>query len=214
MIIIDNGDVVELGEDFIRTNGKVPSGIELVDTSRSGIVNDKVLKERRQLAGDGVVTVATAVDSTGKLLTRPELHLRGVVTTVDRAELQAKCRDTVEAALRDRWVDFARPLGDRGEIHVDWAGLQYQVERELHRLLRKELQSNPLLVFLMQTPDGESDALPVATPATSASTTPAASKTAGAKAANTKTATKADAAPPEEPVATGRRKRRVSAMAS
>jgi ribonuclease J len=203
MIIIDNGDVVELGEDFLRTNGKVPAGIELVDTSRSGIVNDKVLKERRQLAGDGVMTIATAVDGAGKLMTKPEVHLRGVVTTIDRGQLQAKVRDTIEGLLRDRWTDFARPLGDNGEIHVDWAGLQYQIERDLQRMLRKEVQSNPLLVFLMQTPEQEAPVI--------SSGNSAAAKAPVTKAAPPKPTPEPS---PEEPSTTGRRKRRVGAMAS
>lgn len=151
MVIINNGDVVELTETAIRIGGKVSSGIELVDTSRSGIVNDKVLKERQQLAGDGIVTVAAAVDWEGQLLTKPEVHLRGVVTSVDRIELQTKIRDVVEFVLRDRWTDFARPLGEGASLEIDWVGLQVQIERELQRMLRRELQSNPLLVFLMQT---------------------------------------------------------------
>ncbi len=200
MIIIDNGDVVELGEDFLRTNGKVPSGIELVDTSRSGIVNDKVLKERRQLAGDGVITIATSVDVEGKLITKPEVHLRGVVTTIDRGQLQTKVRDTIENLLRDRWSELARPLGDNGEIHIDWAGLQYQVERDLQRMLRKEVQSNPLLVFLMQTPEQEAPVISSRSPVT-------------VSAPVIKTPEPApEPAPEEQP--TGRRKRRVGAMAS
>jgi ribonuclease J len=149
MVIIDNGDVVELGKDSIRKNGKVPAGIELVDTSRSGVVNEKVLKERQHLAGDGLVTVAATVTGDGALFAKPEVHLRGVVSTVDRAQLQVKVQEAIETVLRDRWKEFARP--DQPE--VDWAGLQVQLEREIHRLLRRELQSSPLLVFLMQNPE-------------------------------------------------------------
>lgn len=151
MVIIDNGDVVELTKTEIRKAGKVPSGIELVDTSRSGIVNDRVLKERQQLAGDGVVTIAASVTLEGRLFAKPDLHLRGVVTSADPAQLGLRVQDTIEAVLRDRWSEFARPLDNQTE--VDWAGLEVQIERELHRLLRRELQSNPLLVFLMQTPE-------------------------------------------------------------
>jgi ribonuclease J len=149
MVIIDNGDVVELGKDSIRKNGKVPAGIELVDTSRSGVVNEKVLKERQHLAGDGLVTVAATVTGDGALFAKPEVHLRGVVSTIDRAQLQVKVQEAIETVLRDRWKEFARP--DQPE--VDWAGLQVQLEREIHRLLRRELQSSPLLVFLMQNPE-------------------------------------------------------------
>ncbi len=149
MVIIDNGDVVELTETAIRVAGKVPSGIELVDTSRSGVVDDKVLRERQHLAGDGVITIAAVIDWEGRLLTKPEVHLRGVVSSISRTELQTRVTVTIEQVLRDRWSEFARPFDD-GEVDVDRVGLQTQIERELVRMLRKELQSNPMLVFLMQ----------------------------------------------------------------
>ncbi len=151
MVIIDNGDVIELGKDSIRKAGKVPAGIELVDTSRSGMVNDKVLKERQQLAGDGIVTIAATIDGEGRLFSKPEVHLRGVVSAIERPVLQSKAEEAISAVLRDRWKDFTREL--EGHIETDWAGLQVQIERELHRLLKRELQSNPLLVFLMQNPE-------------------------------------------------------------
>lgn len=151
MVIVDNGDVVELSEESIgigRT--KVPSGIQLVDNT--GVVHDNVLKERQQLAEDGVVTVAAAVDWDGKLVAKPEVHLRGVVTSVERSLLQKLVHSTIEDILRDRWQEFARTF-DTDELDVDWVGLQVQIEQSLQRLVRRELQSRPLLVFLMQTPD-------------------------------------------------------------
>lgn len=151
MVIIDNGDVVELTKTEIRKAGKVPAGIELVDTSRSGIVNDRVLKERQQLAGDGVVTIAASVNIDGRLFAKPDVHLRGVVTSIDPVQLNTRVQETIEAVLRDRWSEFARTIDNQTE--VDWEGLEVQIERELHRLLRRELQSNPLLVFLMQNPE-------------------------------------------------------------
>ncbi|WNZ44647.1 ribonuclease J [Leptolyngbya boryana CZ1] len=151
MVIIDNGDVVELTKDSIRKAGKVKAGIELVDTSRSGMVDDRVLKERQQLAGDGVVTVAAAVTNEGRLFSKPDVHLRGVVTSVNPEQLRTRIQDAIEAVLSDRWKEFYSTF--EGRIEIDWAGLEVQIEREIHRLLRRELQSNPLLVFLMQTPD-------------------------------------------------------------
>jgi ribonuclease J len=151
MVIIENGDVVELGKDFIRKGEKVPSGIELMDTSRSGIVNDRVLQERQHLAGDGVVTVAATVTKEGKLFATPEVHLHGVVSAVDRGVLQGKIQTVIESTLGGRWGEFARPMS--GGMEIDWAGLQIQLEREAQRVLKRELQSNPLLVFMMQNPE-------------------------------------------------------------
>lgn len=149
MVIIDNGNIVELTPDSIAIAGKVPSGIQLVDNS--GIVHDDVMKERQQLAEDGVVTVAAAVDNNGKLLVKPDIHLRGVVTAVDKALIQSLIQRRIETTLSDRWSEFARNFDGKPEI--DWEGLRNQIERDLDRLCRRELQSRPLVVFLLQTPE-------------------------------------------------------------
>jgi ribonuclease J len=155
MVIIDNGDTVELTETAIRKGEKVPAGIELIDTSRSGVVTSKVLQERQQIAGDGVVSVVATVTEAGKLFAKPEMHLRGVVTSIDRGMLQTRIQESIAVVLNERWSEFGRKLPGAGQVEVDWAGLQVQLEREVSRLLRRELQSNPLLVFLMQSPDAE-----------------------------------------------------------
>jgi ribonuclease J len=148
MVIINNGDVVELTQNSLRVADKVPSGIELVD--RAGIVKAHVLQERQQLAEDGLVTVAATIGPDGKLLAQPEVHLRGVVTPIERPVWQKWAQETIETVLRDRWSSFARPIGNNGQIEVDWAGLQVQIDRELVKLLRRQLQNNSSLLFLMQ----------------------------------------------------------------
>lgn len=149
IVIINNGDVVELSENAMEIVGKVPAGIELVNGS--GIVKDTVLKERQQLAEDGVVTVAAAISADGKLAAKPEIHLRGVVTNLERSLLQIWVQEILQEQLSDRWSEFAKSGAD-GQMSVDWTGLQAHLEQALRRLLRRELNSNPLLVFLMQTP--------------------------------------------------------------
>jgi ribonuclease J len=151
MVVINNGDVVELTQDSIRVAGQVPSGIELVDSSRTGVVHQRVLQDRQQLAEDGMVTIAAAVGWDGKLMARPEVHIRGVVSSVDADRLEEKARDTVQSVLSDRWQEFIHSF-KKDETDVDWTKLQAQIEVELRRLLRREMKSDPMLVFLMQTP--------------------------------------------------------------
>ncbi len=148
-VIINNGDVVSVNEDSIGITAKVPSGIELVD--RTGVVHDTVLKERQQLAEDGVVTVAAAVSWEGELLAKPEIHLRGVVSSMEKSLLQRLVDRSIERTLSDRWTEFAKSFNG-SEIDVDWVGLQVQIEGDLKRLARRELQSSPLVVFLLQSP--------------------------------------------------------------
>jgi len=152
MVIIQNGDVVEVSKESIQIAGKVPSGIELVDTSGSGMVSGKVLKERQQLAEEGIVTVAAAVDWNGKLMIRPEVHVRGVVISIERSLLQKWVEERIEDFLHYRWSDFAQSAnGEQAE--VDWAGLQGQLERELYREIRRELQCQPSVTLLLQSPE-------------------------------------------------------------
>ena len=149
IVIIKNGHIIELTEDSIGINGEVPSGIELVD--RAGIVQKDVMKERQQLAEDGVVTVAAAIDWSGKLVAPPALHLRGVATSVEQSLLQQLVVRTMERILSDRWDDFSQTKD--GVTEVDWTEVRLEIEGGLQRLMKRELRSRPLVVFLMQTPE-------------------------------------------------------------
>lgn len=146
MVIVDNGDVIELTPDRIQVTGRVKAGIELVDTSGDGVVDGKVLKERQRLADDGVVTVAATVDSQGQLLANPEIHVRGVVTAIEPGLLRRLVQETLAQTVRERWSEFAVNGTD-----IDWTGLREAMEAAIQRLIRRELKSHPLLIFLLQT---------------------------------------------------------------
>jgi len=145
MVIINNGDIVKLTEDAIQIDGEVSSGIELMD--RAGILKAHVLEERQRLAEDGAVTVAATVGLDGQLLTAPEVHLRGVVTTIGIEKWQKWVQSAIELALRNRWDNY-----QDADHTVDWSGLKSYIERELQGLLRRELQTNAALLLLLQHP--------------------------------------------------------------
>jgi ribonuclease J len=147
-VIIDNGDIIELTETSMGIVGQVPSGIELVD--RAGIVHDCVMKERQQLAEQGVITIAAAVNNEGKLLATPEVHWRGVVTAVERSLVQQLIVRTIENTMSDRLQEERSRNGD-GSTEIDWTNLRIDLESTLQRLIKRELQSSPLVVFLLQT---------------------------------------------------------------
>ena len=148
IVIINNGDIVEVSEESIGVAGQVPSGIELVD--QAGVVHEHVMQDRQQLAQDGVVTVAAPISGEGKLLTAPEVDLRGVVTKVEHSLLKQLIIRAIENILENRWDEFSG--GDRnGE--VDWSYLQEEMETTLQRLVKRELRSYPLVIFILQTSD-------------------------------------------------------------
>jgi ribonuclease J len=171
ILIIDNGDVVELTADSIGKGDPVKAGIELLDASRNGIVDARVLKERQQLAEDGVITLLAVISTDGVMAAPPRVNLRGVVTTADARKLSLWAEREIGWVLENRWNQLCRNTG--GKVpDVDWVGVQREVEVGLQRRLRRELQVEPLIICLVQpapagTPayKGRADAEPDTRPA-------------------------------------------------
>lgn len=152
MVIINNGDVVELTPDSIGIGGKVPSGIELVDSSRQGVVDRTTLRDRQQLAEDGIVTVAAIVSSQGKLVAPPNLDIRGISQTLDIDRFQNKVADVIGRVLRERTLKSG----------IDRDGLEPAIEAELRRLIRKELPKRyPVIVLLLNWVEAAKDGTPI-----------------------------------------------------
>ncbi|NKB18801.1 MAG: ribonuclease J, partial [Pseudanabaena sp. CRU_2_10] len=169
-----NGDVVEVCDEHIRIADRVPAGIELVDSSREGVVNGDVLRDRRQIAGDGIVTIAISIGLDGKLSATPDIQLNGVVLSMERTQLFKLLQESIDKSLQRVWLDFARNVGT---LEIDWTGLRYQLERDLGKMLRNYTQSRPMLVLLLQTPStGKVEPAVAAAIAAPVTTTPAAGK--------------------------------------
>jgi len=148
-LIIDNGDVVELTPDSIRKGDPVKAGIELLDASRNGIVDARVLKERQQLAEDGVITLLAVITTDGVMAAPPRVNIRGVVTTADARKLSLWAEREITWVLENRWTQLSRNTGGKAP-DVDWVGVQREVELGLQRRLRRELQVEPLIICLVQ----------------------------------------------------------------
>ena len=170
-LIIENGDVVELKPDSIRKGDPVKAGIELLDASRNGIVDARVLKERQQLAEDGVITLLAVISTDGVMAAPPRVNLRGVVTTADARKMSLWAEREIGWVLENRWNQLSRNSGGAAP-DVDWMGVQREIEVGLQRRLRRELQVEPLIICLVQpapggTPayKGRADAEPDSRPA-------------------------------------------------
>jgi len=164
MVIIQNGDVVEVSQSSIRVSNQVPSGIELVDSARQGVGRD-TLRERQQLAADGLVTIAAVITESGRLMTPPAVYLRGVAKPIDQTRLQRDIQARIESVLQTRWAEMTRDRNQNGD-KVDWDALQGALETELRRMLRKQLAKTDPLVVVMLHPVAlrpqVSDSAPVA----------------------------------------------------
>lgn len=157
IVIAENGDVVAVCQDYMKIVDKVPSGVELVDSSRDGMVKGDVLRDRQQISGDGIFTIAVSVGFDGQLSTTPDIQLSGVVLPMERSQIIAAVAKAIDNSLANCWGNFARNVGS---LEVDWIGLRGQLESDLTRVLRQQMQSKPMIVFLLQTPPNSTQSAP------------------------------------------------------
>jgi ribonuclease J len=92
VLLAENGDVIQFDERGARIADKAPAGRVLIDVTRIGEIGDEVLRDRRHLAGDGVVVAVVAINrQTGMLVGDPEMVARGFV--VGEGEESSTFRD-------------------------------------------------------------------------------------------------------------------------
>jgi ribonuclease J len=137
VLLAENGDVIRFDEGGGRLAGKVPAGRILIDGTRSGEVGDEVLRDRRHLAGDGlVVAVVTIGRQSGALEETPDVITRGFV-------LDAR----TEALLKEITTLLASTLEDANiEERTDPGLIKERIRVDLQRFFRKRSGLRPLVL--------------------------------------------------------------------
>ena len=116
-LLAENGDVIRFDGEGGRIAGKVPAGRILIDGTRSGEVGDEVLRDRRHLAGDGLVVPVVAISrQSGTLEETPDVITRGFVLDARTEALLKEIPALLAAAHRGRQRRGAdRSRADQGE---------------------------------------------------------------------------------------------------
>jgi ribonuclease J len=137
VLLAENGDLIRFDRDGGRLAGKVPAGRILIDGTRSGEVGDEVLRDRRHLAGDGlVVPVVTIGRQSGNLEETPDLITRGFVLD-SRTEALLKEIPGLLAATID---------GASIEERTDPGLIKERIRVDLQRFFRKRSGLRPLVL--------------------------------------------------------------------
>jgi ribonuclease J len=111
IFIVEDGDTIQLGEE-VRKGQRVAAGMTFVDGLGIGDVGEVVLRDRRKLAGDGIVVVVVTVDKrTGEVLAGPDVINRGFVFEDASEDLLEEARErtirSLEQSARDEVSDPA-----------------------------------------------------------------------------------------------------------
>lgn len=104
VFIVDNGQIIEFSRHEGRpTNKRVNTDYVFVDGLGVGDVSNVVLRDRQQMAADGMLMVIVTVDGkTGNLVNTPDIISRGFVYMKESQRLIAETSEKVKKILKDR----------------------------------------------------------------------------------------------------------------
>ncbi len=115
-LVADIGNVIEIGNKGIKVSSNVPAGRLLVDGLGVGDVGSVVLKDRMNLADNGIIIVAVTIDSvTGEIVSGPEVTSRGFVYVKESEELMAELNETACDILEKCYI---QGIGDYSSIRA------------------------------------------------------------------------------------------------
>jgi ribonuclease J len=96
IIVVENGQVVELSGGKMRLGERIPGGYVFVDGQSIGEIDWDVMREREMLARGGIFLIDLSVDKlTGRLLHDPEIITRGFLSPDDAERLIPDVRKRV-----------------------------------------------------------------------------------------------------------------------
>jgi ribonuclease J len=96
VIVVENGQVVELSGGKIKLGERIPGGYVFVDGESIGDIDHGVMREREKLARSGILFIDISLNkSTGRLLHDPEIITRGFVSPEDAEQLIPEVRKRV-----------------------------------------------------------------------------------------------------------------------
>lgn len=137
VLIGDNGQIFEFSNRSGHKTGHVNAGRVFVDGLGVGDVGNIVIRDRLQLAMEGVVIVVmTLAKGTSHPLAGPDIVSRGFVYVRDSEELIREAHDRVAAVLE---------RCEAGNIR-EWAVIKSQVRDTLSRYLYEKTRRRPMIL--------------------------------------------------------------------
>jgi ribonuclease J len=136
IIVVEDGETVELGTDSIHIGAKVSTGLVFVDGLGVGDVEQVVLRDRKHLAEDGILIVTLTVDrETAIVRAGPDLISRGVIEPELSTKLMADAREAAMASI-------AR-LAD---THADVNTLREVIHDAVSQTVWKKTRRRPMVI--------------------------------------------------------------------
>ena len=137
ILIPEIGDVIEVTRNSIKKSGSVISGQIFVDGLGVGDVGNIVIRDRKHLSQDGILTVVVTLSKENKaIIAGPDIISRGFVYVRESEKLMDEARDIVRNV-------FAKC--EEQKI-TDWSTLKSTVRDELKSFLYEKTKRKPMIL--------------------------------------------------------------------
>ena len=131
------GDVLELSEEKAGIVGHVQTGEILVDGLGVGDVGNIVLRDRKNLAENGIIIVVLTLEKySGQLVAGPDIVTRGFVYVREAEELLDEAREVVSGSV-ETCMD---------KNITDWSKIKNIIKDDLSEYLWKKMKRNPVIL--------------------------------------------------------------------
>ncbi len=136
VMLLEDGDVLTLDSKSANKTGKITTGRVCIDNnSTADVVDDVLIKDRKQLGGDGIFLPIIAINkSTGQVEGLPEITTRGFAA--EDPDLLRNARDVVSRTLAD----------SSKEERSDYGVMKEKIRGDLKRFLQKNANRRPLIM--------------------------------------------------------------------
>ncbi len=135
--IMYSGDVLEIGETGAKVVDKVQAGEVLVDGLGVGDVGNIVLRDRQNLAENGIIIVVMTLEKyTSQLLSGPDIVTRGFVYVRESENLIEEAREVVFDTVRECLEKKVS----------DWGKIKMVVKDSLSDFLWKKMKRRPMIL--------------------------------------------------------------------
>ncbi|MCL4732717.1 ribonuclease J [Patescibacteria group bacterium] len=139
IFIADNGQIMEFDKkgNGVLTNKKVPTEYVFVDGLGVGDTNQIVLRDRQELAGDGIMIVVAVIEArTGVPLALPDIISRGFIYMKESQDLIQSARRFCAKVLKDN-----DPNSEANPTY-----LKEKLKDELGEYLFKKTERRPMIL--------------------------------------------------------------------